>query len=78
MIKLIIVILFVAMLISLTGGLRFLLKDVGSSSKRTLYALGIRAVIAALLLGTLFYGFYSGQLKSGAPWEQPAAYSEKS
>ena len=73
MLKIIIVVLFIAIIISLTSGLRFLLKDVGSDSKRTLYALGIRVVLTILLLITLFYGFYSGQLRSNAPWEHSSA-----
>lgn len=68
--KIIIFVLFLAVVASLTSGLVFLLKDMGdSNSKRTLYALGIRITLAALLLLTIFYGFYSGQLASTAPWD---------
>lgn len=66
--KIIIVLLFVAVLISLSSGLIFLLKDVGKPSKRTLYALGIRITLAALLLFSVWYGFYSGILSNTAPW----------
>ncbi|MGD8175270.1 DUF2909 domain-containing protein [Marinimicrobium sp. ARAG 43.8] len=68
--KIIILLLFVGVLISLGSGLRFLLKDIGvPESKRTLYALGIRITLAALMMLCVFYGFYSGILSSTAPWD---------
>lgn len=68
--KITIVVLFIAVVISLSSGLVYLLKDGGASeSRRTLYALGIRITLAALLLALIFYGFYSGMLHSTAPWE---------
>lgn len=70
-IKVLIVILFVAILASLTSGLVFLLKDMNvPESKRTLYALGIRITLAASLMGLIAYGFQSGQLRSTAPWDR--------
>ena len=72
--KVLIVILFIAVLVSLSGALVFLLKDMGSKSKRTHYALGIRVSLASLLLISIFYGIYTGQLASRAPWDAgPAA-----
>ncbi len=70
LLKFIIVVLFVAVLASLSSGLYFLMKDVGNSRKRTLYALGIRVTLAALLVGTITYGFVSGKLHSTAPWDR--------
>ncbi|NIB39525.1 twin transmembrane helix small protein [Pseudomaricurvus alkylphenolicus] len=67
--KIIIVILFIAVLVSLSSALVFLLKDMGSRSKRTLYALGIRVGLAATLLACIFYGLATGQLGSSAPWD---------
>ncbi len=67
--KILVVVLFIAVVISLTSGLIFLLKDIQSPTKRTLYALGTRITLAALLLITIFYGLYTGQLGSGAPWD---------
>lgn len=68
--KVVIVILFLAVLVSLSSALIFLLKDFGApESRRTLYALGIRIGLAALLLLAIFYGFYSGILSSTAPWD---------
>ncbi|MGK2914905.1 MAG: DUF2909 domain-containing protein [Porticoccaceae bacterium] len=68
--KVTIVVLFIGVLISLSSGLYFLIKDVGNSRKRTLYALGVRITLAAALLGTITYGFYSGKLRSTAPWDR--------
>ena len=70
LLKVIIVILFLAVVASLTSGLYFLMKDVGNNRKRTLYALGIRVTLAAALVATITYGFVSGELKSKAPWDR--------
>jgi hypothetical protein len=70
LLKIIIVILFIGVVASLFGGLNFLVKDMGNAKKRLLYALGIRIGLAALLLATIIYGTYTGQLSSTAPWDQ--------
>jgi len=62
LLKFIIVILFLAVLASLSSGLYFLMKDVGNSRRRTLYALGVRVTLASLLVATIVYGFASGKL----------------
>jgi glucose uptake protein GlcU len=66
--KVVIVILFLALLVSLFSGFAFLIKDKGNT-RRTWNALSVRLTIAALLIGTLVYGIYSGQLQSNAPWD---------
>lgn len=66
--KIVIVVLFIAVLASLSSGLVFLLKDMGSPSKRTLYALGIRIALAALLVFSIWYGYYTDILTNTAPW----------
>ena len=66
--KTLIVILFFAVLASLTSALFFLFQDVGDDRKRTVYALGTRITLAALLLSLIGYGIWSGQLGMGAPW----------
>lgn len=67
--KVIIVLLFIAILVSLSSALVFLMKDMGvAHSKRTLYALGVRITLAALLVFCLWYGYYSGILSNTAPW----------
>lgn len=68
--KALIVVLFVALLISLTTGLVFLLKDVGNGRRRTLYALGVRVALASALLVAIGWGFWSGRLSSTAPWDR--------
>lgn len=68
--KIAIVVLFIAVLASLSSGLVFLFKDTEvSESKRTLYALGIRITLAATLMILIGYGIYSGELTSTAPWD---------
>lgn len=67
--KIAIVILFIAVVASLSSSLAFLLKDIDKSgSKRALYALGIRIVLAATLLSLIAYGIQTGQLGNTAPW----------
>jgi len=71
LLKVIILVLLVGVVLSLFSGLVFLFKDSNrQDSKRTLYALGVRITLAAALLLTVFYGFYTGQLRMGtnAPW----------
>ncbi len=73
MLKVLILVLLVAVVTSLFSGLMFLFKD--NHRKRTLYALGVRITLAAALLLTIFYGFYSGELEFGksAPWHNRTA-----
>ncbi len=76
LLKIIIVLLFLAILASLSSGLFFLLKDMNlSESKRTLYALGIRISLAATLLAVIAYGVITGQLGNSPPWDQHLAPS---
>jgi hypothetical protein len=63
-----IVILLLMLLASLASGFFFLMKDQGRT-KRTLHSLGIRVSLAAALLAVVAYGFYTGQLRSKAPWD---------
>lgn len=67
--KVILVVLFFAMLFSLSSAFVYLMKDAGvSESKRTLYALGIRVTLAVIFLSLIAYGFYAGILTNNAPW----------
>ena len=70
MLKILIIILFLAVVASLFSGLNFLVKDLGDPKKRLLRALGLRISLAATLLITIIYGAYTGQIKSQAPWDQ--------
>ncbi|SMF55810.1 Protein of unknown function [Alteromonadaceae bacterium Bs31] len=67
--KITIIVLFIAVVASLTSGLVFLIKDMGvAESKRTVYALGVRVTLVAALLLVIGYGIYSGKLSNTAPW----------
>jgi hypothetical protein len=63
-----IVVLLILLLISLFSGFVFLMKDQGTT-KRTFYALGIRVTLALTLGAVVAWGFYTGELRSKAPWD---------
>lgn len=67
MLKVIIVVLLVAIILSLGSGAVFFFKDQGEG-KRTFYALGVRVTLAVLLIICLVYGVMTGQLGINAPW----------
>ncbi|WP_028467863.1 DUF2909 family protein [Neptunomonas japonica] len=67
MIKFLLLLLFIGAVVSLFGGLYFLIRDQGSS-RRIVYSLYLRVLFCVLLLVLLVYGFFSGQLVSHAPW----------
>ena len=66
--KIVIVVLFVAICVSLLSGYFFLMKDQGKTN-RTLNSLGARVVLAVLLLGFMAYGIKSGKLNTRAHWD---------
>lgn len=66
--KVVIVFLFVALLASLISGFLFLVKDRGRTL-RTWHSLTVRLVLAALLMGFLIFGVFTGRLGSKAPWD---------
>lgn len=68
--KVLVVVLFIGVLLSLSSGLVFLMKDVETPKKRLLYALGVRVSLAAALVFTIGYGIYSGEFTSKAPWDK--------
>ncbi|MET0377632.1 MAG: DUF2909 domain-containing protein [Spongiibacteraceae bacterium] len=67
-IKVVIVFLFIALLASLVSGFVFLMKDRGTT-RRTWHSLTVRLILAALLMGFLIFGVYTGRLGSNAPWD---------
>ncbi|ALI01549.1 twin transmembrane helix small protein [Pseudomonas sp. FW306-02-F02-AA] len=67
MLKAAIVLMLIATVVSLFSGLFFLVKD-DSSSKRLVTALSVRVGLAAITVGLIAWGFFSGQLVSSAPW----------
>jgi p-aminobenzoyl-glutamate transporter AbgT len=73
--KVLIVILFFTLLLSLGRGLAYLLKDQGTT-KRTFHSLGVRLVLAVALMGLVTYGMMTGKLKSQAPWDAKLQQSQ--
>ena len=67
MLKAAIVLMLIATVVSLFSGLFFLVKD-DSRSNRLVIALSVRVTLAALTLGLITWGFFSGQLVSHVPW----------
>jgi hypothetical protein len=67
MLKAAIVLMLIATVVSLFSGLFFLVKD-DSSSNRLVTALSVRVTLAAITIGLIAWGFFSGQLVSHAPW----------
>ncbi len=59
---LVIAILFF-ILLSLSGGLFFLIKDKKKNSNRMVTSLSLRVGLSLLLFFLLFYGFYSGLIR---------------
>ncbi|MBC3347749.1 MULTISPECIES: twin transmembrane helix small protein [Pseudomonas] len=67
MLKAAIVLMLIATIASLFSGLFFLVKDEGNSN-RLVIALAIRVSLAAITVGLIAWGFFSGQLVSHVPW----------
>ena len=72
--KVIIVILFFLLVISLFTSFKFLMAEESiKQQKHAMLALSIRSFLAVLLLSIITYRFFSGKIKSKAPWiQQPA------
>jgi hypothetical protein len=64
--KLILIIILLAVIISLASGLWFLAKD-DQGSSRVLTALKIRLVLSAILIGFLIFGYYQGWILPNSP-----------
>ena len=67
MLKAAIVLMLIATVVSLFSCLFFLVKD-DSISNRLVIALSVRVALAAITVGLIAWGFFSGQLVSHAPW----------
>jgi len=57
--KLVLIIILLAVIVSLASGLWFLAKD-DQGSARVLTALKIRVVLSAVLIGFLIFGYFQG------------------
>ncbi|WP_198650552.1 DUF2909 family protein [Saccharospirillum mangrovi] len=67
LLKVILILLIIAMLVSLSGALTSLFRD-QSESKRLLTLLTIRVSLAVLIIVVLVIGFVTGELSQQAPW----------
>lgn len=67
MLKVAILLLLLATLVSLFSGLVFLVKDEGRGS-RVVNSLSVRVTLTAITVALIAWGFYSGQLVSHATW----------
>lgn len=71
LLKAVIVVLFIGNVVALGTALVTLMKDQGEDGKRTAKWLTIRVSLAALLILTVTYGIWSGQLGISSPWHNP-------
>lgn len=67
MLKTVIGVMLFATVVSLFSGLFFLVKD-DSRSNRLVITLSVRVALAAITVGLIAWGFFSGQLMSQVPW----------
>jgi len=65
--KSLITVVIILIFLSLFSSLFFLFKDQGRG-KRSVYSLGFRVSLAALLLILVSYGLYTGELGNTVPW----------
>jgi Flp pilus assembly pilin Flp len=69
LLKIILVLLIIAMLVSLSGALKSLFSEHSAEGQSKTYKwLMIRVSLAAAIILVLIIGFYTGQLTVGAPW----------
>ena len=70
MLKIAILVLVLALLVSLGSGFYFLMTDQGDKTKRrTFNSLGVRLGIAIALAAVIVYSIASGQLGNRNPWD---------
>ena len=65
--KPLIAVVIILIFLRLFSSLFFLFKDRGQG-KRSVYSLGFRVSLAALLLMLVSYGLYTGELGNNVPW----------
>lgn len=70
LLKSLIVLLFIAVVASLSGAFYTMVQDQGIESRRTVLLLTIRVTLAALLMACVGWGLWTGSLGLGAPWHQ--------
>lgn len=67
LLKVVLILLIIAMLVSLSGALTSLFRD-DAESTRLVKLLTIRVGLAALIVVVLIIGFVTGELSQQAPW----------
>lgn len=73
----VVILLIIAIFISLTGGMFFLVRDKGKG-RRTVKSLTVRIVLSVALFVLLIIGFATGLIKPhGLPQVQPPPETEK-
>ncbi|MCH8529966.1 MAG: DUF2909 domain-containing protein [Saccharospirillum sp.] len=68
LLKILLIVLIIAMILSLSGALVALLKNDEDSKKRTVNLLTIRVTLASLIIVVMIIGFVTGELNQTAPW----------
>jgi F0F1-type ATP synthase membrane subunit a len=61
--KILVIAILLFILLSLSGGLFFLIKDKKKNSNRMVTSLSFRVGLSLFLFFLLFYGFYSGLIR---------------
>ena len=70
MLKIAILVLMLALLVSLGSGFYFLMTDQGDKTRRqTLHSLGLRLGIGIALVVVIVYSIATGQLGNRNPWD---------
>jgi uncharacterized membrane protein len=70
LLKITILVLVLALLVSLGSGFYFLMTDQGDKTRRrTLHSLGVRLGIAIALAAVILYSIATGQLGNRNPWD---------
>ncbi len=70
MLKIFIIVLLLALLVSLGSGFYYLMKDQGDKTRRrTLHSLGVRLGIGITLAAVIIYSVATGQLGNRNPWD---------
>jgi len=70
LLKISIIVLVLALLVSLGSGFYYLMKDQGDKTKRrTVNSLGLRLSIGLVLAAVIIYSVATGQLGNRNPWD---------
>jgi uncharacterized membrane protein len=70
LLKIVIVLLLLALIVSLGSGFYYLMVDQGDKTKRRLlHSLGVRLGLTVSLIAVVIYGVATGQLGHRNPWD---------